>query len=82
MIRTQIQLTEEQARRVRALARREGVSMAEIIRRGVEELLAAQEPARDDLWDAAAAVVGAFRDADGADDVARRHDEYLDESFS
>jgi hypothetical protein len=82
MIRTQIQLTEEQARRVRALARREGVSMAEIIRRGVEQLLAADVPARADLWNAAAALVGAFRDADDAEDVARRHDEYLDGSFS
>lgn len=81
MIRTQIQLTEEQARRVRALARREGVSMAEIIRRGVEGLLAGTEPARDVVWAGAASIVGAFEDAEGADDVAERHDAYLDESF-
>lgn len=31
MIRTQIQLTDEQARRVRAMARREGVSMALLV---------------------------------------------------
>ena len=82
MIRTQIQLTEEQARRVRALARRDGVSMAEIIRRGVEQLFAADEPARGDLWDAASALAGAFRDANGAEDVAQKHDEYLDRAFS
>lgn len=82
MIRTQIQLTEEQARRVRALARREGVSMAEIIRRGVEHLLAADEPSRADLWASAAAILGAFRDSGGADDVARRHDAYLDDAYS
>lgn len=81
MIRTQIQLTEEQARRVRALARREGVSMAEIIRRGVEVVLAGAEPARGDVWERAATLVGAFADINAAADVAERHDAYLDESF-
>jgi hypothetical protein len=81
MIRTQIQLTAEQARRVRALARREGVSMAEIIRRGVEAVLASAEPARGDVWERAATLVGAFADIHGAADVAERHDAYLTESF-
>jgi len=81
MIRTQIQLTEEQARRVRAMARREGISMAEIIRRGVETVLASDEPAREDLWEGATSLVGAFQDAQGAQDVAARHDAYLDDAF-
>lgn len=81
MIRTQIQLTEEQARRVRALARRKGVSMAEVIRRGVDTLLAAEQPDREELWERATSLVGAFEDARGADDVAARHDAYLEESF-
>ncbi len=38
-IRTQIQLTEQQARRLKELAQRSGVSMAELIRRSMERLL-------------------------------------------
>ena len=79
MIRTQIQLTEEQVRRIRALARREGVSMAEIIRRGVDDFLASAELSWDDLWERASSLVGDFEDRESADDVAARHDEYLDE---
>lgn len=33
MVRTQIQFTEEQARKVRRVARERGISMAEVIRR-------------------------------------------------
>ena len=39
MVRTQIQLTEEQARRLKALAAEQGVSMAELIRRSVDTVL-------------------------------------------
>ncbi len=55
--------------------------MAEIIRRGVEGVLATAEPARDDLWESAAWLIGGFQDVAGADDVSARHDAYLDESF-
>jgi predicted DNA-binding protein len=36
MIRTQIQLTEEQAARLKAVAARRGISMAEVIRQAVD----------------------------------------------
>jgi hypothetical protein len=39
MIRTQIQLTEEQARRLKAMAAERGTSVAELIRQGVDDLL-------------------------------------------
>ena len=65
MIRTQIQLTEEQARRVRALARREGVSMAEwdvegerrgrgLLFAGARDAVAEIDLAADDRLDALA----------------------------
>ncbi|MBI4476877.1 MAG: ribbon-helix-helix protein, CopG family, partial [Acidobacteria bacterium] len=44
MVRTQIQLTEQQARRLRAQARERGVSLAEMIRRCVEKGLAEEAP--------------------------------------
>lgn len=73
MIRTQVQLTDEQSRRLRRLAAERGVSMAALIREGVERLLAADEPARD--RDRALAVVGRY--GSGVPDVSEEHDRYL-----
>ena len=81
MVRTQIQLTEQQARRLRARARERGVSLAEMIRRYVERGLSEETPDRAALYDQAARVVGRFSDRRGARDVAAKHDQYLDEAF-
>lgn len=81
MIRTQIQLTEQQARRLRAQARERGVSLAELIRRYVERGLAEEAPDRTALYDRAARVVGRFRDRRGARDLSRKHDRYLEDAF-
>ncbi|WP_243026988.1 ribbon-helix-helix domain-containing protein [Thermus albus] len=43
MVRTQVQLTEEQAQRLKALAQEEGVSLAELVRRAVEAYLQEKE---------------------------------------
>jgi len=77
MIRTQIQLTEEQARALRELAAEQGVSMAELIRRGVERVLA--ENNEREKWERASAIVGRFHG--GPTDVSRNHDKYLAEDF-
>jgi len=81
MVRTQIQLTEQQARRLRSQARERGLSLAEIIRRYVEKGLSEEAPNRAALYERAARVVGRFRDRRGARDVSSRHDRYLDEAF-
>jgi len=81
MVRTQIQLTEQQARRLRAQARERGVSLAEIIRRCVEKALAEETPNRAALYERAARVVGRFRDRRGARDISAKHDRYLDEAY-
>ena len=78
MVRTQIQLTEEQAQALKALAARDGVSMAALVRRGVDRVLA--ESDEDAKWARALALVGKFRS--GTTDVARRHDDYLAEDFA
>lgn len=81
MVRTQIQLTDQQARRLRAPARDRGFSLAEVIRRCVDKGLAEEMPDRAALYDRAARVVGRFHDRRGARNVSSKHDRYLDESF-
>ncbi len=82
MVRTQIQLTEQQARRLRARAREQGVSLAEMVRRCVDKGLTEEaDQDREALYDRAARLVGRFVDRKGARDIAARHDRYLDEAF-
>ena len=80
MVRTQIQLTDQQARRLRAQARERGLSLAEIIRRYVEKGLSDDASDRGGLYDRAARVIGRFRDRRSARDVSSKHDRYLDEA--
>ncbi len=81
VIRTQIQLTEDQATRLRRIAAERGVSIAEVIREAVDRL-----PDRDDRAErwarALAAARRGFRDREGATDVSVRHDDYLAEAFA
>ena len=80
MVRTQIQLTEEQARAVRQLAQREGRSMAEIVRESLDARLRTSGVAdRKELRRRALAVVGRFRS--GVPDLGQNHDQYATESF-
>ena len=80
MIRTQIQLTEEQSLRLRQAARRSGVSTAEVIRRSVDRYLeqdAAVAPGGTRL--AMLEVIGKW--SCGLSDISDRHDDYLDEAY-
>ena len=81
MVRTQIQLTEKQSRRIKAIARRRNVSMAAVIRGYVDAGLQPKPPDRRELWERASRFVGAFSNREGKRDVARRHDDYLDEAY-
>jgi len=78
MVRTQIQLTEKQAERLRRIAADRRQSVAEIIRTGVEMFLStASEPVN--RFERAKSVVGRF--SSGLGDVSEKHDEYLSEAF-
>lgn len=77
MVRTQIQLTEEQARTLKGLSAQHGVSVAELIRQGVERILAESEKA--EKWRRAGALVGRY--SDDSHDVATNHDYYLEEAY-
>lgn len=81
MIRTQIQLTDEQAVQVRHLAAERGVSMAELIRFSVDRLLETTPHARDrdDLRDRARELAGRF--SSGVSDLAAGHDRHLSKIY-
>jgi len=81
MVRTQIQLTEQQARRLRAKARDNGKSLAAVIRFYVEKGLSEEASDRAELYERAARMVGRFRDREGARDLSSRHDRYLNQAF-
>ena len=76
MKRTQIQLPAAMAQRLKRLAVARGRSMADLIREGVELVLArAGEPDVQERRARALAVVGRYRS--GIGDVAEKHDEHL-----
>ena len=81
MVRTQIQLEEEQARRLKLLAQQLGVSMAEVIRRYVDRGLQEETPSRAELYARTASVIGRFPDLEGRTDLASEHDRYLEDAF-
>lgn len=83
MVRTQIQLPEEQYRRLRRWARRLGVSFSEAVRRCVSERLSVDEaaPTREDLMRSALAVCGKYSDRERPSRVAVNHDRHLAEAY-
>ncbi|MBT9154703.1 MAG: hypothetical protein DDT39_01382 [Firmicutes bacterium] len=76
MLRTQIQLTEQQAGFLKARAAAEGISMAELIRKYIDNAQkAAPMTESPNRVQRAAAIVGQFRS--GMGDLAENHDKYL-----
>lgn len=80
MIRTQIQLSEEQANMVKAISAEQGISVSEVIRRAIDSianssaLYGSGEKRR-----LALEVIGRF--GSGKSDISEKHDEYLAEAF-
>jgi hypothetical protein len=80
MVRTQIQLTEKQAKALKKLASSRQLSMAELIRKGVDAILLspvglnAQEKRKRAL-----AIAGRYRSEKR--DISREHDKHLAEEF-
>ena len=80
MVRTQIQLTERQTRQLKALAKEQGISMAELIRRSVDQLLESQETVDwEERKRRALLIAGLF--ASDVPDLSTNHDEYLAEAY-
>jgi hypothetical protein len=74
MVRTQIQLTPDQHRRLRRWARSLGILLSEAVRRCMADRLATEEttPSRQDRIRAAPGVAGKYSDSDP--NVAVEHD--------
>jgi Arc/MetJ-type ribon-helix-helix transcriptional regulator len=82
MVRTQIQLTEQQAEEVKRIARARRVSSAEIIREALDNLIrsgAGATVVAEDRRRRALNAVGKF--SSGKRDISRKHDKYLSEAF-
>jgi len=81
LVRTQIQLDERQAERLKTVAASRGLSMAEWIRRAVDSaLLTDCLPDKEEQRRRAIAASGRFNS--GVTDISVEHDKYLAEAFS
>lgn len=79
MIRTQIQITAEQARALKRMAAREGKSVAELIRFSVDTMLrSGGTQDQDDLRRKASETAGKLK---GPQNLAANHDDYLAEAL-
>lgn len=80
MIRTQIQLTEEQSQTLKEMAQERGVSMAELIRQSIDNFIRARNQlTREEKRRKALAIMGQF--SSGVSDLSTNHDQYLAEAY-
>jgi len=79
MIRTQIQLTEEQAAHLKRAAHEGNESIASIIRKALDLYFSNQPLDRKALFQQAIGVVGKY--SSDVSDVSLEHDRYLEEAY-
>lgn len=80
MVRTQIQMTDEQVKDLKRMAKKQGISFAEIMRRSADRTRReGYAPSREELWERFKGAIGCGDS--GLHDVAARHDDYLAEAY-
>ena len=79
MVRTQIQLNEEQVRMLKEISLSNREFIAALIRKAVDQFLITGTPDRSVLYRQARSVVGKYKTADS--DISVKHDHYLEEAF-
>ena len=79
MIRTQVQLEDDQYERLKALAAKRSESLSHLVRESVERFLADSE--RREAWDRLLKAAGSCHDPEGRKDASTRRDEYLSEAY-
>lgn len=80
MLRTQIQLKEEQMEWLRSKARTKGISVSQLIRESIKFYQTHEEHLPEDRKKKALEAVGRF--SSGTSDVSERHDDYLAEAYA
>lgn len=79
MIRTQIQLTEEQVQRLKGLSKSKGVSTAELVRRAIDKMTSDEMLENlEERVSRAKEAVGKF--SSGSSDGSTKHDDYFSAS--
>ena len=80
MVRTQIQLTEEQAKASKKIALSRHLSIAELIRQAVDTIISTNTMVNiEERRKRAIDIVGRF--SSGKRDISKKHDAYLVEAF-
>lgn len=80
MVRTQVQLTEQQYQALKRVAEMKKVSMAELIRQGVDRVLKTSASLDgEERKKRALDIAGRFHS--GRSDISEKHDEYMPEAF-
>ena len=80
MVRTQIQITEEQSKALRKIAAQRDLSMAEVIRQGIEFYLhACGTISQEERRQRAIKAAGQFHS--GQKDLSEKHDAHLAEVY-
>jgi len=81
MIRTQIQLTEDQAKALKKIAQSRHLSVAELIRKAVDTVIKSNTVANaEERHKRAMEIIGKF--GSGKHDVSKKHDLYLTEIYN
>ena len=79
MVRTQIQITEDQARILKELSISSSESIASLIRKAIDQFLVTGKPNRAALYRQALSLAGKYETEHS--DTALEHDRYLEEAF-
>lgn len=86
MVRTMIQLTEEQMKALKTLAKARKTSVAKLVRESVAFYMASSSKVslqeRRKRAQAIRSVAGKYRDVHRAKDVSVNHDKYLEDAFT
>ena len=80
MVRTQIQLTEEQAQYLKKMALSRHLSIAELIRQALDTMIRSTTAMDiEERRERALAIAGRFHSGKG--DISEKHDKYLSDAF-